>query len=158
MTIKLTKIAMAVAAFALAIGNVKAQMGWTLEQCRSHFGQCEIEGSTAYFRLNAKSYIVEGLHRWSGRQVWLTFDPDGAVGKIQWLKAPGSVYTGEGFSEAEVQQHLREASRVSWKRVNPVPNEEGELSWTGEQHGKVIFDANEDDNGRGTVFLTITTR
>jgi hypothetical protein len=65
---------------------------------------------------------------------------------------------GQGFSEVEVQQHLREASRVTWKRVNPTPNESGELSWTGEQNDKVIFDAEEDDNGRGTVFLTITTR
>jgi hypothetical protein len=33
-----------------------------------------------------------------------------------------------------------------------------ELDWTGEQNGKVIFDANERDYGRGTWFLTITTR
>jgi hypothetical protein len=106
--------------------------------------------NTYYFQLNFHSHISEGLHFWSGRQIWLTFDPDGTVGEIQWLKFGGA------FSEAEIQQHLRDASRVTWKR-KPF-SQEGELDWTWEQNGKVIFDANEGDNGRGTWFLTITTR
>ena len=63
---------------------------------------------------------------------------------------------GEAFSEAEIQERLREASRVTWKRT---PNyEPGELNWTGEQNGKIIFDANEANNGRGIYLLTIPTR
>ncbi|HYY27880.1 MAG TPA: hypothetical protein VE860_08055 [Chthoniobacterales bacterium] len=63
-----------------------------------------------------------------------------------------------GFSEAEVQKLLKEASRVTWERTEDSGQDGDELNRTGSQNGKVIFDANEGDNGRGTWFLTIKTR
>ena len=126
--------------------NARAQMGWTLQQCREHFGPefMPASGDTHCFH-------VGPFGRGLGEHVYITFDPDGTVGAIQWVKL-----NGEAFSEAEIQKCLREASRVTWERT---PNHEpGELNWTGKQNGKVIFDANEADNGRGIYFLTITTR
>jgi hypothetical protein len=81
--------------------------------------------------------------------IWLTFDPDGTIGGIQWLKF------GSPPSEIEIQQHLRDASRVTWERKHS--SQEGELDCTKEQNRKTIFDANKRDNRRGTWFLTITT-
>ena len=120
-------------------------MGWTLQQCRGHFGAefMAPSGDTHYFHLGP---FGRGL----GEHVYISFDPDGTVGSIQWLKLDG-----KAFSEAEVQQRLREASRVSWER-SPY-HEDGELNWIGKQNGEVIFEANEADNGRKTYILTITT-
>jgi hypothetical protein len=63
-----------------------------------------------HFKLNYNAYVSDGLHSWSGRQISLTVDPDGTVGGIQWLKF------GSPFSETEIQQHLQDASRVTWER------------------------------------------
>jgi hypothetical protein len=141
---KMMKIMMAIAALALVTG-AQAQMGWTLQRCREHFGPefMSPAGDTHYFH-------VGPFGRGLGEHVYLTFDPDGTVGGIQWVKLDG-----KAFSEAEVQQRLKKASRVSWTRS--ADHESGELSRIGEQNGKTIFDANENDNGRGTYFLTITT-
>lgn len=136
----------AILAACLLTVSAKAQMGWTLQQCREHFGQefMPATDGTHYFH-------VGPFGRGLGEHVYLTFDPDGTVGGIQWVKLDG-----KAFSEHEIQQRLREASRLTWKRTSS--HEPGELNWTGEQNGKVIFDANEADNGRGTYLLTITTR
>jgi hypothetical protein len=60
------------------------------------------DGDTHYFH-------VGPFGRGLGEHIYLTFDPDGTVGAIPWLKLDG-----KAFSEAEVRQHLREASRVTW--------------------------------------------
>jgi len=136
-------------AFAGSI-TANAQIGWTLNQCRQKFGMdINPDMNVRHFKLNYNAYVFDGLHSLSGRQIWLTFDPDGTVGGIQWLKF------GSPFSETEIQQHLQDASRVTWERK--PSSQEGKLDWTGEQNRKIIFDANEADNGRGTWFLTITT-
>lgn len=149
-----------------------AQMGWTLAQCRQHFGkefQYDDHDGTYSFHLGPwgpKQTLhygegVEGFAVYmqglsylfpndSCRQIDITFDPDGTVGKIDWIKSRSA------FSESEIQQRLREASRVTWQRT--ANSEAGELNWVGMQHGKIIFDANESDNGRGLWHLTITTR
>jgi hypothetical protein len=84
--------------------NAQAQMGWTLQRCREHFGSefMPHDGDTHYFH-------VGPFGRGLGEHIYLTFDPDGTVGAIPWLKLDG-----KAFSEAEVRQHLREASRVTW--------------------------------------------
>jgi hypothetical protein len=122
-----------------------AQMGWSLEQCRLRIGPeyHASNGETHYFHIGPWG---RGL----GEQLYLSFDPDDTVGTIQWIKLDG-----EAFSEAEIQQRLREASNVSWQRGN---HDTGELNWIGMQNRQVIFDANEADNGRGVYVLSISTR
>jgi hypothetical protein len=123
-----------------------AQIGWTLEQCRERIGPefQAANGDTHYFH-------VGPWGRGLGEHIYISFDPDDTVGTIQWLKLDG-----EAFSEAEIQERLREASHVTWQRRND--HDTGELNWIGVQNRKVIFDANEADNGRGTYILTISTR
>lgn len=138
------KLLLLVAAITIPL-IAKAQMGWTLAQCREHFGrEFDSDGSTYYFHIGPWG---RGL----GEHVYISFDPDGTVGGIEWLKLDGTA-----FSEAEIQKHLREASNITWQR--PVDHEPGESNWVGIQHGKIIFDANESDNGRGIYILSITTR
>jgi hypothetical protein len=133
-------ITLAIASAMLAT-TAHAQMGWTLSKCKTVFGQP--------YENNEQTYRF-----WfPTRQIWLTFDPDGTVGKIDWLKF------GHAFSEAEIQQHLREASNVTWRRVEkPETSEFDSLFWEGLQIGSVIFEASEGSNGRGTWFLEIKTR
>jgi len=130
---------------AIAPFMAEAQMGWSLAQCRERFvREFDSNGDTYYFH-------VGPWGRGLGEHVYISFDPDGTVGGIQWLKLDG-----RAFSEAEIRKRLEEASPITWRRT---PNHEpGELNWVGIQHGKIIFDANEGDNGRGTYILSITTR
>jgi hypothetical protein len=123
-----------------------AQIGWTLEQCRERIGPefHAANGDTHYFH-------VGPWGRGLGENIYISFDPDGTVGTIQWIKLDG-----EAFSEAEIQQRLRVASHVTWQRRND--HDTGELNWIGVQNRKVIFDANEADNGQGAYVLTISTR
>ena len=86
-----------------------------------------------------------------GENIYISFDPDGTVGTIHWIKLDG-----DAFSEAEIQQRLRVASHVSWQRR--TDHDTGELNWVGVQNGRVIFDANEADNGQGAYILSISTR
>jgi hypothetical protein len=154
------------AVIALGLSAYAGEMGWTLDQCRQHFGsECGVDGVTYRFHLGPwgppvpqEPYSAEHYYRSvdhtfgnpaTSRLVEFTLDPDGTVGKIVWMKA------FNGFPEAEVQQHLREASGVNWERTGP--DENGFVSWVGKQHGKIIFNATESDNGRGTWFLEITT-
>jgi hypothetical protein len=60
---KMMKTMMAIAAFALAIGNAQARLGWTLEECQNHWGApTKVEynpavGQTLYtFRANTKLF------------------------------------------------------------------------------------------------------
>jgi len=58
----------------------KAQMGWKLAQCREHFGREFSSDESIY-------YIHVGpWGRGLGQHVYITFDPDGTVGGIQWLR------------------------------------------------------------------------
>ena len=133
------------AAMAALLIAAHAQMGWSLEQCRERIGPefHAANGDTHYFHVGLWG---RGL----GEHIYISFDPDDTVGTIQWIKLDG-----EAFSEAEIQQRLREASHVSWQRGD---HDTGELNWIGVQNRKVIFDANEADNGRGAYVLTISTR
>jgi hypothetical protein len=91
--------------------TANAQIGWTLNHCRQKFGMdTDPDMNVRHFKLNYNAYVSDGLHSWSGRQISLTVDPDGTVGGIQWLKF------GSPFSETEIQQHLQDASRVTWER------------------------------------------
>jgi hypothetical protein len=64
--------------------NAHAQMGWTLQQCREHFGPefMPPDGDTHYFH-------VGPFERGLGEHVYLTFDPDGTVGTIASVKLNG---------------------------------------------------------------------
>jgi hypothetical protein len=123
-----------------------AQIGWTLEQCRGRIGPefHAANGETHYFH-------VSPWGRGLGENICISFDPDGTVGTIQWIKLDG-----DAFSEAEIQQRFRVASHVTSQRRND--HYTGELNWIGGQNGKVIFDASEADNGQGAYVLTISTR
>jgi hypothetical protein len=98
-----------------------AQIGWTLEQCRERIGPefDAANGETHYFH-------VGPLGRGLGEHIYISLDPDGTVGTIQWIKLDG-----EAFSEAEIQQRLRVASHVTWQRLND--HDTGELNWIGVQ-------------------------
>jgi hypothetical protein len=124
----------------------QAQIGWTLKQCRERIGLefHAANGDTHYFH-------VGPWGRGLGEHIYISFDPDGTVGTIQWIKLDG-----EAFSEAEIQSRLREASHVDWQRR--TDHDAGQLNWLGMQNGKVIFDANEADNRQGAYVLTISTR
>jgi hypothetical protein len=131
--------------------NAYSQIGWKLDRCRQRFGkERDRDENIYYFGVNYHPYTSDGLHYFSGLQLLLTFDPDGTVGKIEWCKS------GSAFSEAEIKHLLQDASRVTWKR-KPF-SEEDNLDWTGEQNGRVIFDANEEDTFLRMWILTITTR
>jgi hypothetical protein len=131
--------------------NAYSQIGWKLDRCRQRFGrESDRSENTYYFKLHYHPFTSDGIHYFSGLILVLTFDPDGTVGQIEWWQS------GSAFSEAEIQQHLQDASRVTWKR-KPF-SEEDNLDWTGEQNGRIIFDANEGNNGRNMWILSITTR
>src|ERR1700746_1599950 len=105
-------------------------MGWTLAQCGEHFGREFSSDESIYY------FHVRPCGRGLGEHVCITFDRDGTVGGIQWLKLDG-----KAFSEGEIQKRLREASNITWERT--TNHESDELNWVGIQHSKVIFDANE---------------
>jgi hypothetical protein len=152
-----TKSLMAVAAFALVFGNsAQAQIGWKLERCRKHLGRelswtLDADDPTERtFGINFQPHR-DGVRGFEGRLLFLGFDPDGTVGKIKWWKWGGP------FSAEELSALLKKASAVAWHPV-PVLNEYEDARWIGEQDGKIIFDALEDNTGTGGWFLTITTR
>jgi hypothetical protein len=130
---------------ALSLSARAGEIGWSLEQCRQHFGP---EYALADRNVYA-FYSREGTAK-NFDMVFLTFDPDGTVGRIQWSRV------GQAFSEAEIQRHLREASDVEWQRFSPQG--EGALQWLGVQHGKVIFEASETEGRDGVWMLTIQGR
>jgi hypothetical protein len=134
------------ATLASMVMSAHAQMGWTLDQCRRHFGQefLPAEGDNHYFHVGPTG-------TGKGEHVYIRLDPDGTVGNIAWLKMDG-----KAFSESEIQKHLKDASRVAWLRNSN--SEEGQLHWSGYQNGKAIFEANEGNNGRGIWVLTISTK
>jgi hypothetical protein len=142
----INKLLLMVAGSLTIIASAHAQMGWTLPQCRARFGQEFLppDGNTHYFH-------VGPFGQGQGEHVYLGFDPDGTVGSIRWLKL-----NGRAFSEAEIQERLHEDSRINWSRVNR--DDPDELNLVGTQNGRVIFYANEGNNGRGIYILTITTK
>lgn len=70
-------------------------MGWTLRKCRDHFGAefMPATDDTHYFH-------VGPLGRGLGEHVYLTFDPDGTVGGIQWVKLDGKASLKQRFNSA----------------------------------------------------------
>jgi hypothetical protein len=150
------------ASFSLA----QAQIGWTLNQCRQHFGK-EVSQSNAGFagespftdkNPNFKTFLVNyrelppnpdlpARHYYTGYKVDIGFDPDGTVGEIYWH------WSGE-LPEQEIMKLLRKASKVEWSRTN-TEDENG--NWVGKQNGVVVFRADLSDSGTGFFFLEITT-
>jgi hypothetical protein len=62
----------------------QAQIGWTLKQCRKHFGH-EIQ-ENGYPLLEGATVRTFGIkyHRgFDGRLLFVGFDPDGTVGQIK---------------------------------------------------------------------------
>jgi hypothetical protein len=155
-------------------------MGWTLEQCRKHFGHelwMEDEGPAFGLKYHGLKYHhytrEENLKRdappfwFPGLLVTVTFDSDGTVGKI-WWRACGS------FSNQEIKQLLKRSSAVSWSpapdspvssfvvdRATGAPEEQQRPThWVGEHNRVILFDAVEEstDMGGGHANLTVTTR
>jgi hypothetical protein len=136
-------------------GNSQAQIGWTLAQCRKHFGHelswpLDDDPTARTFGIKFHPH-QERVRGFDGRLLYMGFDPDGTVGKIKWSKFGGE------FSAEEMNRLLGRASAVYWRPVS-VHNEYEDARWVGEQNGKIIFDAVEDNNEMGGWFLTITTR
>jgi hypothetical protein len=155
----------------LSLSTARAQMGWTLAQCRQHFGHelkdVYTEPGEVAFGIKYRGYTrEENLNRdapagaFDGVRVRVKFDSDGTVGTIQWEKSGAFEYTA-------IEPLLKTASAVFWR---PVPgtkrewNDEGgggqPSEWVGERHGATIFDAVEtfDDSDGGHDFLSVSTR
>jgi hypothetical protein len=158
------------ALFLFCLSTARAQMGWTLAQCRQHFGhELWMEDDGPAFGIKYHYYTrEENLARdapafyFPGLLVTVTFDSDGTVGKIWWRKC------GD-FSDREINQLLKSSSGVSWSPAPDSPTsdwreveeeKERPTQWIGKHNGKIIFDAVEEfspfDGGHDN--LTITTR
>jgi hypothetical protein len=142
-----------VAILLLSLCSARAQIGWTLEQCRKHFGhEIQADGSPWFHGPTARTFGIkyrphdEYNRGFDGRLLFVDFDPDGTVGKIKWWK------WGSEFSVEEIKKLLKMASNVTW-----VPMFADNV-WVGEQYGQWIFDAGESDTGTGGWMLDITTR
>jgi hypothetical protein len=150
----------------LSLSTARAKMGWTLEQCRKHFGHelwMEDDGPT--FGIKYHYYTrEENIARdapafyFPGLLLTVTFDSDGTVGKIWWRKC------GE-FSDREIKQLLKSSSAVSWSPAPDSPNndwceQQRPTHWLGKQNGVILFDAQEECTpmGGGHDNLTVTTR
>jgi hypothetical protein len=169
-------IALLVAIFPQVLTTAQAQIGWTLEQCRKHFGH-ELKRYHTWmisetdpgptFGIKYRYYThQENLKRdaptgsFDGLLVRVRFDSDGTVGKIQWE-------TSGAFSNQEIKQLLKKSSTVSWSPAPASPlsewgmeEEQRPTDWVGEHNGAILFDAKEDfdyfDGGHDS--LTVTTR
>jgi hypothetical protein len=155
--------------FLLSISSAQAQIGWTIDQCRKHFGhELWIDSGGVTFGIKYRHYTPQEnvgkrdapAFSYDGRLITVTFDSDGTVGKIIWKRS------GD-FSDREIAQLLKSASAVSWRAVpNSPPSDcdserrSATTQWVGEQHGVILFDAYEECNpfDGGHDSLTITTR
>ena len=176
MKLELLKILAICLLLSLSLCTAQAQIGWTLAQCRKHFGHelwMEDDGPT--FGIGYHYYTrEENLDRdapafyFPGLLLTVTFDSDGTVGKIWWRKC------GD-FSNQEIQQLLRRSSAVSWSpapdspsdafsvfnpKTEEVDDQERPTQWVGEHNGVILFDAIEEFSpmGGGHDNLTVTTR
>jgi hypothetical protein len=130
------KALLTLAAASLLVTAAHAQIGWTLAQCREHFGQelnippanngWHDEGDWHVFKIGSETASI-------------AFDPDGTVGYIEWEKIDHSAY-----SMAEIERHLREASHAIWKRTpygRRTPEFKNQcvakFNWVGIQNGEV---------------------
>jgi S1-C subfamily serine protease len=152
-------------------------MGWTLAQCRQHFGHeidagytsliADADSGLRTFGLKYRHYTREEnlakdapAFHFDGILVRVKLDLDGTVGRIQFEKSGV-------FSDQEIKQLLKSASAVSW---SPVPGsrksdwveeeQQRPTLWVGEYKGVILFDAEEtfDYFDCGHNFLTVTTR
>ena len=111
------------AAIWLSSLTASAQIGWTLAQCRKHFGRelqwsntwifCDTSPGVVTFGINYRHYTPEEnvtkrdapAFSFDGVQVRVRFDSDGTVGKIQWERSGA-------FSNQVIQQLLKRSSAV----------------------------------------------
>jgi hypothetical protein len=151
-----------------------SQIGWTLAQCRKHFGhELWMEDAGPAFGIKYHHYTLEeNLERdapafsFDGLLLTVSFDSDGTVGKIWWRKS------GE-WSDQEIQQLLKSSSAVSWRpdrrlgnwQIFYSDNDSEEQSqrpshWVGVHNGVILFDAIREfsEMGGGHDNLTVTTR
>jgi hypothetical protein len=85
----------------------QAQIGWTLDQCRKHFGhesseRCPLDDDPTIRTFSLHVHFHADGHRgFDGRFLYLGFDPDGTVGKIIWWKWGGE------FSDEEIKPPVK---------------------------------------------------
>lgn len=72
------KYLVVVAAAVLIVGTADARIGWTLEQCRSHYGR-EVKTEPAWCGGTASGFIHEGLY------IYAIFSADGKVADITYF-------------------------------------------------------------------------
>jgi hypothetical protein len=155
----------------LCLGTVRAQIGWTLAQCRKHFGheigEADSRGvhtfGIKYRYYTPKENVEERdapAFSFDGILVGVTLDSDGTVGSVRFHRS-GS------FSNQEIKELLKRSSAVSWSPAPFSPmsdwfREEGQrpIEWVGEHNGAILFDAVEDFDlfDGGHDYLTVTTR
>lgn len=163
-----------------ALSTARAQIGWTLAQCRQHFGhELWMEDDGPVFGIKFHHYTVKEnveirdapAFSYDGILFTVTFDSDGTVGKIWWRRS------GQ-FSNQEIKELLKRSSAVAWNPAPDSPTIESSIPdpsnpdgnwlseeprpthWVGEHNGIILFNAIEEftefDGGHDN--LTVTTR
>ena len=72
------KYLVVIVAVLLTVGSVEARIGWTLEQCRGHYGR-EVKAENAWCGGTAYAFIHEGLY------IYAIFAGDGRVADITYF-------------------------------------------------------------------------
>jgi len=152
------------AIFLLLSATAQAQIGWTLTQCRKHFGhELWMEDDGPAFGIKYRYHTREEnlahdypAFYFDGILLTVTFDPDGTVGKIWWRKSGL-------FSDSEVKKLLKSSSAVTWRALQTSPRDFRDdpytpRSWVGEQNGVILFDAKLEFFLGSHDNLTVTTR
>jgi hypothetical protein len=92
------------AGLTFATVTTHAQIGWTLEKCRQHFGMEYGKASEARdYHYDFTLYFHAGEYNYN-----IDFDTDGTVGGMEIIKL-----NRQAFTETEVQHLLKLASSVN---------------------------------------------
>jgi hypothetical protein len=178
---------LAILAILLSLSTARAQMGWTLKQCRQHFGHELWMEDDAYMEQGGPAfgmkYHGQPYHYYTreenlakdtpafwfpGMLATVSFDSDQTVGKI-WWRVCGQ------WSDQEIKGLLRRSAPVAWipapesPTIESVPiSPSGDLQedqprpthWLGIYKGAILFDAEEffSEFDCGHDNLTVTTR
>jgi hypothetical protein len=127
---KMLLILMALASWAMA-DDAHAQIGWTLDQCRKHWGrESSIEHTTT-----STTYIFDSKIR---KEV--TFDQQGKVNSV-WYSSHGGDSGGARSSLLKVPALLAREEGVTWERDPEESYTSRHEYWIGKKDGVTVFHA-----------------